>query len=158
MRAAPAVQVLLTHFGAWRVAVLALMLGAGLAVFAWLAGPEHPVGFRAGLAMVGVAGLLLWIGLPLTKVCPTELCWDGQCWSVRNPRSGSHEAVPGEISVAIDLGAWMMLRFRPLNSSRWVGTTWLPVQRRGIEPHWHALRCALYSPRIPAAADASAHR
>jgi hypothetical protein len=24
--------------------------------------------------------------------------------------------------------------------------TWLPVQRRGIERQWHALRCSVHSP------------
>jgi hypothetical protein len=149
---------LLTHFGVWRGAVLALTLGAGLAVFAWLAGREHPVGVWAAFGMVGATGLLLGVGLSLAKVRPTELCWDAQCWSVRSLLAKAEESVPGDVSIAIDLGGWMLLRFRPLNSSRWVRTTWLPVQRRGLEPHWQALRCALYSSRNPAAADLSARR
>ena len=28
-------------------------------------------------------------------------------------------------------------------------TRWLPVQRRGLEAHWHALRCAVYCARRP---------
>jgi hypothetical protein len=41
----------------------------------------------------------------------------------------------------------MLLRFTPDAPAR---MTWLPVQRRGLEAQWHALRCAVYSPR-PAA-------
>jgi len=33
--------------------------------------------------------------------------------------------------------------------------TWLPVQRRGLQAHWHALRCAVYSPRPDAGVDAA---
>ena len=35
---------------------------------------------------------------------------------------------------------------------------WLPLQRAGLEAHWHAFRCAVYSPRssqASASVDAS---
>jgi hypothetical protein len=52
--------------------------------------------------------------------------------------------MPGNVAVVIDLGPWMLLRFTADAPPR---TTWLPVQRRGLEAQWHALRCAVYSPR-----------
>jgi hypothetical protein len=38
----------------------------------------------------------------------------------------------------------MLLNFTPDAAAR---TSWLPVQRLGLETQWHALRCAVYSPR-----------
>ena len=52
----------------------------------------------------------------------------------------------------IDLGSWLMVAFEKSGSV--TGHVWLPLQRRGLERDWHALRCALYA--IPAAGDAAA--
>jgi hypothetical protein len=60
----------------------------------------------------------------------------------------------GELQVAIDLGAWMLLHFVPDVGHRACSVSWLPVQRRGLESQWHALRCAVYSPRPAAGVDA----
>jgi hypothetical protein len=52
------------------------------------------------------------------------------------------------VAVAIDLGGWMLLRFVPgAGGGR---ARWIALQRHGLEPQWHALRCAVYAPR-PAA-------
>jgi len=51
--------------------------------------------------------------------------------------------------VAVDLGAFLLLRL--VEQRRTI--VWLPVQRRGVESQWHALRCAAYSP-LPLAARA----
>jgi hypothetical protein len=72
---------------------------------------------------------------------PIDLRWDGQAWYLGDATS---DAVPGELGVMLDLGAWMLLRFKPLPSGKVV---WLPVQRRGLEAEWHALRCAVYASR-----------
>jgi hypothetical protein len=52
----------------------------------------------------------------------------------------------------IDLGRWLLVVFEDSTSA--VGRVWLPLQRRGLEGEWHALRCALYA--IPAGGDAAA--
>ena len=156
MRAAPAIQVSLNRFGAWRVAMLVLALLAGLTVVGWLAGQEALVGTRRGFAMFAAAALLLWLGVSLARVHAMELRWDGQCWALRPMLPAGTDPVVGEISVAVDVGPWMLLRFRPRDRSRWTQATWLPVQRWGMTPQWHALRCAVYSPRPLAAADVSA--
>jgi hypothetical protein len=52
----------------------------------------------------------------------------------------------------IDLGSWLLVVFESSTSA--VERVWLPLQRRGLEGEWHALRCALYA--IPAASDAAA--
>ena len=156
MRAAPAIQVVVNRFGAWRAAMLALALSGTLSVVGWLVGQEGLALANQVLAMAAAMGLLLWLGLSLARVPAAELSWDGQCWTLR-PTTPTHtEPVAGEISVAVDLGPWLLLRFRPATSSRWRPPSWLPVQRVGIEPQWHALRCAVYSPRPPDAADRSA--
>jgi hypothetical protein len=84
--------------------------------------------------------------------------------------------VEGDIAVVVDLGAWMLLRFDPLplqlnleaaharthvksffpRLDRRLASRrlWLPLQRVGLEPQWHALRCALYS-RASTPLDAS---
>jgi hypothetical protein len=49
------------------------------------------------------------------------------------------------VTVAIDLGSWMLLRFvAELPRMR---TTWIPVQRDRVEGDWHALRCAVHARR-----------
>ena len=64
----------------------------------------------------------------------------------------------GELAVAIDLGAWMLVRFAPESaaggpSRRW-RPAWIALQRRGLEAHWPTLRCALYSARAALLAGA----
>ena len=154
MRASPAIHVSLRCFGAWRVAVLALT-GSGLIVMgAWLLQREQLPWARVVVGIVCATLLLAWLGVSLAKVSAVDLGWDGQGWSLRSLRTQNADAVAGEVSVAIDFGSWMLLRFRPLTASRWRRPTWLPVQRRGIEPQWHALRCAVHAPRPPPVVDA----
>jgi hypothetical protein len=86
-----------------------------------------------------VALTMLALAVSLWRVPAQSLRWDGQVWRL--------DAVPGELTVAVDIGPWMLLRFTPGAGSR---TRWLPVQRRGLEAQWHALRCAVYAPRPPA--------
>jgi hypothetical protein len=87
-----------------------------------------------------------------------RLRWDGQCWFYGAASADGPELAPTELTVAVDLGGWMLLRLQADGgASRWSRTLWLPAQRRGHETHWHALRCAVYSPRPapggPSAAD-----
>jgi len=89
--------------------------------------------------VVAVALTMLACAVSLWRVPAQSLHWDGQVWQL--------DGVPGELTAAIDIGPWMLLKFTPEMPGR---TSWLPVQRRGLETQWHALRCAVYSPR-PAA-------
>ena len=139
MRASPACQVSLQRFGAWRVAVCSLALAGAAAMTGWLIGRESPVAIGWMMPAAAVALAILALAVSLWRVPAQSLRWDGQAWQL--------DAAPGELSVAIDLGPWMLLRFTPGASSR---TRWLPVQRRGLEAQWHALRCAVYAPRPPA--------
>jgi hypothetical protein len=92
------------------------------------------------MAVVAMAALGMFaLAVSLWRVPAQTLYWDGRAWQL--------DAVPGELRVAIDLGPWMLLIFTPDAAAR---ASWLPVQRLGLETQWHALRCAVYSPR-PAA-------
>ncbi|HWH80704.1 MAG TPA: hypothetical protein VNU71_00545 [Burkholderiaceae bacterium] len=147
MRAAPPIQVSLQRFGVWQGAVLALALAGGVAIGAWLAGRERPIDARswaiAAVAWTGIAALT-W---PSLRLAPRELRWDGRVWHL-GPIGG--EPVVGALRVAIDAGAWMLVRFEAPGQR----AAWLPVQRRGLEPQWHALRCAVHSPQ-PSDTDAA---
>ena len=136
MRASPPCQVSLRRFGVWRAAV-AVLASAGLAALvSWLIGREPPVSAGLMTLVVSAALLILALAVSLWRVPAQSLRWDGQAWQL--------DAVPGELKVAIDLGPWMLLNFTPDAAAR---ASWLPVQRLGLEAQWHALRCAVYSPR-----------
>jgi len=150
MRTAPAIQVSLNRFGAWRAAMLVLTLFGALALSGWLAWRDELSAAHRGIAVVVAAGAMLWLCMSLARLPAVQLAWDGQRWTLKPMASARAEPIAGEITVSVDLGPWMLLRFRPAMSSlssRWARPSWLPVQRRGFGPHWHALRCAVYSPR-----------
>ena len=152
MRTRLACHVSLRHFGVWQAAVAMLALLSVSALTAWvLSGPDlWSAGIMTGAAIAAVAVLLL--ASSLARVEPATLRLHEGGWTFA--RHGLDEAgsVPGSVEVAVDLGSFMLLSFRPDLASGRPGTRrWLPAQRRGHEQDWHALRCAVYSPR-----DASA--
>ena len=147
MRASPAVEVALTRFGAWQVAVGALASASALSSLAWWATQQRLPPVAAGVVTSAALGVLAWLAVSLVRVPHTRLRWDGRGWQLRRAGAASPEPVAGEVAVTIDLGAWMLLRFEPLAPTQWAAPVWLPVQRAGIESQWHALRCAVYSPR-----------
>jgi hypothetical protein len=138
MRASPACQVTLRHFGVWHSAVVLLATAGALLVGSWLlAREEISVVERVILAATGALSLGA-LAASLWRIPVQRLRWDGQAWHL--------DSVSGELTMKIDLGFWMLLHFRPEPT----GTAcWLPVQRRGLEAQWHGLRCAVYSPRPP---------
>jgi hypothetical protein len=155
MRASPAFQFVLSRFALWHAAVAGLAALAAATLIAWLATrtqPVPPLGLLAwGAALVAVA--VLAIGS--MRVPALVLRWDGRSWWLARPRREA-DALAGEVSVALDLGGFLLLRFVALSPVAGRRTArWLPVQRRGLEPHWHALRCAVYSPRPAPARDAA---
>lgn len=139
MRASPACQVVLKRFGVWRAAVTGLALLSVACIVSWLATRGSPI--TPGLVGSVIAATVGTIFLlrSLLRMPQRQLRWDGQVWHLAT--------VPGELAVVVDLGAWMLLRFAPADSTRATRAVWLPVQRRGLEAQWHALRCAVYSPR-----------
>ena len=154
MRAPASLQGSIRHFGIWRAAVLAIAMLVALALLAW-AVAQPPVTGTWKLALVA---LLLAVDLAcvasLWRSRPHSLRWDGQDWHLGWADAAGQEPWPGELGVAMDLGSWMLLRFRHAPLGRWSRWTWIPVLRWGLEPDWHALRCALFCPRSPPGAVA----
>ncbi len=104
---------------------------------------------------MGSAGLLLWrAGASLLRNAPLSLRWDSQRWHLGPLASAGDEPWPGSLAVALDLGPWLLLRFEHEADLRRRRITWLPVQRRGLEAEWHALRCAVYCARSDPGLDA----
>jgi hypothetical protein len=124
----------------WRAGVGALIVGVLGVQIAWLVGRAADMPLAVSFA-VGAIDLMLMAGASRAlRMPPVDLRWDTQRWHIG--------IAPGNLTIALDLGGWMLLRFDPDSplpgGSR---TTWLPVQRPGLEPHWHALRCAVYCAR-----------
>jgi hypothetical protein len=147
MRAIAACQFSLNRFGVWRLAVMALTGSVVLTLLFWFLG--QPLALHWGIAAaVGVVAIAsLGLGASLGQIKEVSLSWDGLDWHVGPADSAGHEGAAGTLSVTLDLGAWMLLRFQADTPGRGSRMTWLPVQRRGLEPQWHELRCAVYSPR-----------
>jgi hypothetical protein len=147
MRASPAFQVTVQRFGAWRSGVLALVLAAAAALGAWIAAPDNVHPLRIRLAVAAAGALLLAGGASRLRCRSASLRWDTTKWHLGPASTKGEEPHSGRLAVAIDLGAWMLLRFRHDGAAGRRRSMWLPVQRRGLESQWHALRCAVYSAR-----------
>ena len=147
MRAAPALQITLIRFRAWHTAlsVLACLGLACLSAWAWLR-PE-PLAASA-LGGVGLAMLACIATAGSARGRAASLAWDGQAWHLGAPACAPDARVRGRVSVQIDLGHWMLLRYRPDRGGSH-STVWLPVQRSDLASAWHALRCAVYAPDRP---------
>jgi hypothetical protein len=91
--------------------------------------------------------VLLAAGASPLRCAGTSLRWDTRQWHLGPASTTGDEPHSGRLAVAIDLGAWMLLRFQPDGAAGKRRSIWLPVQRRGLETQWHALRCAVYSAR-----------
>jgi len=157
MRASPVFQVVLDRFDVWRWAVFASVVAGAGVMAAWLV--LQPSASLAGTirwpATVAALALLV-LGAAAARVRPASLRWDGQHWHLGPPALAGREPQRGELRALIDLGPWMLLRFEPVDSTWRHRATWLPAQRRGLEPQWHALRCAVYSPRPQPGPDVAA--
>jgi hypothetical protein len=147
MRASPAFQLTIRHFGVWRCAVAALLICAigALAAFALAEGESAPPMVRA--LAVAASILVVVSSASLLRCRPVSLRWDTQQWKLGPESSVGDEPWSGRVDVSLDLGAWMLLRFEHDAAMGRKRSMWVPVQRRGIEPAWHALRCAVYSAR-----------
>jgi hypothetical protein len=135
-RSAPAAHVLVERFGLWNGGIAVLVLLSSASLTAWLL---DAVGTPGGLSAVALA-------FPLFALRPRafSLRWDGQVWHLGPAQSAGDEPWPVELAVRVDLGAWVLLQVRPSSGfpRNWI---WLPIQKRGLEPAWHALRCALFA-------------
>ncbi|MBC7956879.1 MAG: hypothetical protein H7Y33_13545 [Cytophagales bacterium] len=151
MHASPAFQMTARHYGIWRLAVAFLVVAAAGAVGAWaLRAAEVFPGWVWSTAVV-LAMIVVATVVQAWRLRPMTLRWDTQRWYL-HARS---ESRAGRMTVCLDLGAWMLLRFTPDGAGVLHAGTWLPLQRRGHEAYWHALRCTVYCARpvsLPTAA------
>ncbi|MEY4564088.1 MAG: hypothetical protein RLZZ618_3365 [Pseudomonadota bacterium] len=153
MHAPAALQFNVHRFGVWRALLGAIALLLTTVVAAWLATRSLPVWAAAWTLSLLVAS---WVGLAgLARIRPLQLHWDTQHWHVGSSGSPLHGPFHApqrcELQLAVDLGPWMLLRLLPLDAgfAPWQAR-WVPVQQRGHEAVWHALRCTVHSGRSDA--------
>jgi hypothetical protein len=147
MRAAPAVSVKGSDSGAWLWALRVLWLLSAAVAALWAIE-------RADPASLSVAALtvicLLWGAWRTMQPRRWTLRWDGETWSLA---FDDHSSAPrvGNVKVSLDLEAALLLTFSSVDDQG-ACHVWLPMIRSGQPAQWHALRCALYSPRHTATA------
>jgi hypothetical protein len=139
----PALETRVLYQGAWRAGVALLLALCSATCLLWWAAHSPPRPGWVGVAALGGCALAIgcvagWIGARHAQT----LRWDGQQWWLAG---GAAPADAGSLRVAIDLGNWMLLRFVAQGRSVWRSSRWVPVQRRGLEGAWHALRCAVHA-------------
>jgi len=148
MRAAPPLELRVKRYSAWRAGLTALGAIVLAAMAAWWSSQPEPRPFRVDAGAVLGVLMALWGVASLWNPGSLALRWDRQRWQLALD-GGAEES--GEVAVAIDLGAWMLLRFAPDGARTTRRGAWIPIQRRGHEAQWHALRCAVFAPRMASA-------
>jgi hypothetical protein len=141
MHNAPALSLTLKPDRFWHRSVRGLGVVALATAPGWLVWHTLQVGrpTPSMLVMAALAaGPACWLMWQKVAVSGPSLLWQ--------PTEGhwSLQARPGQLDCLADLGHWMLLRHRGTDR-----TTWLPVSQRDHATHWHALRCALFSPGTP---------
>ena len=155
MRGAPPCEIAVGRCRAWSLAVV-LVAVAGLgAMAAWLVSSPLGEGIWARVGVAAGALAVIVLAASLLRSAALVLRWDGTRWSVGSPVASAVAPASGDLLVALDLGAFLLLRFVPEGRSEPRAVRWIPVERRGLEREWHAFRCAVYSPR-PAAGPSAA--
>ena len=154
MLGSPSCAITVARFGAWRAAVGSVTAAALLSLVAWVL--TSPLGENpwARAAVAAAALVTLALAASLWRVSPVALRWNGSEWWLA-PAAVAAPASPGTLDVAVDLGAFLLLRFHPAGRSGPMAVRWIPVGRAGLEREWHALRCAVYSPRPVAGRSAA---
>jgi hypothetical protein len=149
MRAAPALQVTVSGRGAWRYGVAALT-ATSVAVSGWWIVSLLGSATGSFAIAIGVASAIAALGSWRALSQPAfELRFDGQHWQLEGSADADAPPRSGDLAVVMDFGLWMLLRFdAPADQThRRACRRWLAVGRRGLAAQWHALRCAVYSPR-----------
>jgi len=152
MHSAPAVAFQAGDGGAWRLLATAGSALVTAVVAAWLQGWIDSWRVDAGLPTlslpvvalsIAAAALLVaaWTWRQLTRPAP-RLAWDGQHWSLQptDPADPADDAlgpaVPGQLSIRIDLGGWMLLQFSPDDGGP---SVWVAAGARSAGPARAAL-------------------
>jgi len=153
MHASPPFQMAVHRYGVWRAAAVLLVASTTAAVAAWLV-HSHVMTLVWAVLCLLVSGSVAVLA-HAWRLRPVSLRWDSQRWHLGPLTTTGHEHDAGRLVVAMDFGAWMLLRFIPDSATVLRPGVWLPVQRLGHEPAWHSLRCTVYCARpvsLPAVA------
>ncbi|MEO8151905.1 MAG: hypothetical protein ABI605_02465 [Rhizobacter sp.] len=155
MHASPSFQINVRRFGTWRVASVILVTAAVAVVGAWLPRALEMSSVCAWITILLLTLLSTAVLVHAGRLQPMSLRWDTQRWHLGPMATSGFEPHTGRLAVSMDLGVWMLLHFTRDDAGRLHLGTWLPVQRRGHEAAWHALRCTVYCARpvsLPAVA------
>ncbi len=128
----------------------AAALGAWLALHGWALAFDRPP--PDGLALAGAlvfglpAALGGWHALPMAAA---HLTWGGGRWGCSVADDKGTTPVAGQLEPMIDLGIWMLVRFR---STAPPFVRWLVVDASSAGAAWHPIRAALFQPVAGASA------
>jgi hypothetical protein len=123
--------------GLWRAARALLVGLAAIGALGWLAGwTQLPAGWTALLALVG-GGVAAGLQAATSPAPPATVGWDGGGWWLE---TAGRARETGRVRPALDLGAWMLVRFEP--APRGAGR-WLALARRDAPAAWPAWRTAV---------------
>jgi len=148
MRAAPALQVTVSGRGAWRWLAVALAAASAASSTWWLVSRLGGATGSAAFAVCIASALAAIIAGRALRQPPRYLRFDGQHWRLGTAPGADEQTRPGELAVVMDLGPWMLLRFdAPADGTHQRCRHWLALGRDELQTQWHALRCAVYSPR-----------
>ena len=156
MRSAPAFELDLRP--GWAERAVCGLLGAATAgaLAAWLGSHlaadtvQRPSLLAGIIAAALVGGALAWA---LTPRRVGRIAWHDGRWTLQLVGKSSQE---GSLQPMLDLGSWLLLRFRPLPPGR---ASWLGIGRGSAGSAWHPLRATLFAPgraQRAAAADEGA--
>ena len=137
MRGAPPVRVVCGPDRRWRTFERAVACAAAATASAW--GAQRlglPVPVMAGLA-AGMT-LIAMRRLEAEPEHPPTLAWRGDAWTLDDDA--------GQPQVMLDLGNWLLLRFR-FDSGK--APAWLPLDLSALSGTRHLLRTALHAAAAP---------
>jgi len=137
----------------WRRGLLGIWSATAVVLASWLFIAWRNSDLDTARSLTAGLSAVVWLwARPAKPVLHLTLTWDGHGWHCHN--AAIHPAThadpqPCELGVAIDLGAWLLLRLRPIaQGPSWRRRVrWVALLESDVGPTWHSLRCALYSAR-----------
>jgi hypothetical protein len=147
MQTAPAFQCTYRWRRRERAVIATVLACVGAAVAAWLwshvdaaAGPAGRGALPWLVVVPTAAAVAAAAGWAAASRACGSIHWHRQRWTL-HPEGGA--PLDGTLAAELDLGSWMLLRFRPADGG---GSAWLAVARAEAGSGWHALRATLFMP------------
>jgi len=94
------------------------------------------------LAVAVTTSGAFWLELRRSDDGARTLRWDGQDWMLL---AAGGESLCGDATLMLDLGPWMLVRFRPTAPSGVRAAAWLGLTAGADASRWAALRGALWN-------------